>query len=79
MKSTTLPPLVKEAVTKLTEVEHSYGRNQFEIQVREDEEGARIIRLRNFTQNKIVEITKNDSMIEHIIRDPDRTVKFKYR
>ena len=36
-----------------------------------------MIRLRSFTKNKIIEITKNDSMTEHIICDPDGTIKIE--
>lgn len=55
----------------------SYSEGEFEIQVKEDEEGAQMVSLRNLLRNQIVEITKKNSMIEHVIRDSDGTIKIE--
>lgn len=55
----------------------SYSEGDFEVQVKEDEEGDQMVQLRNLMRNQIVEITQNDSMIVHIIRDSEGMTKIE--
>lgn len=55
----------------------SYSEGDIEVQVKEDEEGAQMMHLRNLMRNHIVEITQNDSMIVHVIRDSEGMTKIE--
>ena len=55
----------------------NYSEGEFEIHVKEDEDGAQMVNLRDFMKNHTIEITKKNSMIKHVIYASDATIKIE--
>lgn len=47
----------------------SYFQNGYDIKIQKDEEGKQVIHLRDHLNNRLIEITQNDSNIKHEIHD----------
>lgn len=50
-------------------VKASYSEGGYEIQIKEDEDAEQLISLREHLQNQLIEITKNEDSIKHVIYD----------
>lgn len=56
-------------------VKESYSEGGFDIQVKEDEDAEQLISLREHAQTPLIEVTKHEDVIKHVIYDSLRGVK----
>lgn len=52
----------------------SYSQEGYEVKIKEDEEGKQVVHLRDHLNNRLIEISQNDSKVKHEIYDGLRGV-----